>query len=186
MTGLRCLCLLLLAVAARADIEFVGILATSESTRFALGDTATGKSTWVMKGDEFGGYRIAAYDPKQDTLLLRREDAELRLRLKDDAKVKFARIELTGTITFSATETIAIERATLLFDQENVFPLKDGVTYRITPQRQPDGTILYQTSIERVLAPNKTERLSSPAVLTLPGQQFSLQIGDLGFSFKPR
>jgi hypothetical protein len=37
-----------------------------------------------------------------------------------------------------------------------------------------------------VLAPNKLERLSSPAVVTLPGQQFSIRIDDLGFSFKPR
>jgi hypothetical protein len=186
MTRLRLLCFALLASFARADIEFVGILATSESTRFALGDTTTGKTGWVKKGDEFGGYTIAAFDAKQDTLLLRRDGAELRIKLKDDAKVQFARIELTGTITFGATEKIAIERATLLFDQENIFPLKDGITYRITPQRLPDGTILYQTSIERVVAANKTERLSSPAVITLPGQQFSLQIDDLGFSFKPR
>ena len=50
----------------------------------------------------------------------------------------------------------------------------------------PDGTIRYRAEIERVLAPNKVERLSSPAVVTLPGQQFSMRIDDLGFSFKPR
>jgi hypothetical protein len=54
-----------------------------------------------------------------------------------DAKVQFARFELTGTITFGATDKIAIERATLLFDQENVFPLKDGITYRIKPSVFP-------------------------------------------------
>ena len=181
----RCFLLSLLVPALRADIEFVGILATSQSTRFALTDTTSGKSDWLAAGEAFAGYKLVSFDAKTDTLLLRRSDSELRLRLKDDAKIKSARMELTGTITFGA-EKLEIDRVTLVFDQENVFPLKDGVTYRITPQRLPDGTILFQTEIERVLAPNKSERLSSPGIVTLPGQQFSLRIGDLGFSFKPR
>ena len=170
----------------RADLEFVGILATSQTTRFALADTSTGQSDWKERGQTFAGYTVIAYDPKEETLLLRRDAQDLRVRLKDDAKVKAARLELTGTITFSATEKVEIERATLQFDEENVFPLKDGVTYRITPTRLPDGTHRYRFSIERVLAPNKTERISSPAVTTLPGKPFSLKIDDLGFSFMPR
>jgi hypothetical protein len=176
----------LFTVSARADIEFIGILATSESTRFALADTATGRTDWVGRGDRFGGYTVTSFDAKNDTLLLQRDATVLKIRLKDDAKVKAARVELTGSITFSATESMEIERVTLLFDQENVFPLKDGVTYRITPERRPDGSILYRTSIERVLGPNKFERISSPGVVALPGQQFSMRIDDLSFSFKPR
>ena len=170
----------------RAEIEFVGILATTQSKHYALGDTTTGKTEWVMPGGTFAGYTVVAYDPKLETIVLRRDGADLRVRLKDDAKVKAARLELTGSISFGAAEKVEIERATLLFDQENVFPLQDGVTYRITPQRMPNGTIQYRAEIERVLAPNKTERISSPAVTTLPGQQFSMRIDDLGFSFKPR
>jgi hypothetical protein len=170
----------------RADVEFVGILATSQTTHFALGDTATGRTDWVERGRVFAGFTVISYEPKEETLLLRRDGQDLRLRLKDDAKVKAARLELTGTITFGATDKVEIERATLQFDEENIFPLQDGSTYRITPTRLPDGTIRYRFSIERILSPNKTERVSSPAVTTLPGQPFSLQIGDLGFSFKPR
>jgi hypothetical protein len=172
--------------AVRADIEFVGILATNQSSHYALGDTTTGKTDWVMTGGTFAGFTVVAYEPKVETIVLRRDGAELRIKLKDDAKVKAARLELTGAISFNATEKVEIERATLLFDQENVFPLKDGTTYRITPQRMSDGTIQYRAAIERVLAPNKTERISSPVVTTLPGQQFSMRIDDLGFSFKPR
>jgi hypothetical protein len=170
----------------RADIEFIGILATSQARHFALGDTATGKTDWVTLGNTFGGYTVASYEPRDDTLLLRRDGSDLRLRLKDDAKVKAARLELTGSITFGAADRIEIERATLVFDQENIFPAQNGITYRITPTRMPDGTIRYRADIERVLAPNKVERLSSPAVVALPGQQFSIRIDDLGFSFKPR
>lgn len=170
----------------RADLEFVGILVTSQTTRFALADTTTGKSDWLERGQTFAGYKVMGYDPKEETVVLRNDAQELRVRLKDDAKVKAARLELTGTISFGATEKVEIERATLQFDEENVFPLKDGVTYRITPTRLPDGTHRYRFSIERALAANKTERISAPAVTTLPGQPFSLQIGDLGFSFMPR
>ena len=159
---------------------------TTQTTRFALTDTTTGTSDWRERGQTFAGYTIISYEPKDETLLLRQDTQELRLRLRDDAKVKAARIELTGTIAFGATEKVEVERATLQFDEENVFPLKDGVTYRITPTRLPDGTHRYRFSIERVLAPNKTERISAPVVQTLPGQRFSLQIGDLGFSFLPR
>lgn len=176
----------LMSPLARGEIEFVGILATSQSSHFALANTTTGKTEWVMQGTSFNGYTVGEYERKDDTLVLRRGGTERRIRLKEDAKIKSARLELTGTMTFGATDRIEIERATLVFDEENVFPAQNGVTYRITPRRQPDGTIRYTAEIERVLAPNKIERLSSPAVVTLPGQQFSMRIDDLGFSFKPR
>ena len=176
----------LAGLSARADLEFVGILATSRSSHFAVGDTSTGKTEWVPIGGFFAGYTVVAYEAKDDTLLLRRDGSELRLRLKDDAKVKAARLELTGSISFGAVEKVEVERATLLLDQENVFPLQGGITYRITPARMPDGTIHYRAAIERVLAPNKIELVSSPAIVTLPGQQFSMRIGELGFAFKPR
>ena len=185
--GRLCLALALLASAiVRGEIEFVGILATTQSSHYALGDTTTGNTEWVLIGGYFAGYTVMSYDPKIETIVLRRDGADLRVRLKDDAKVKAARLELTGSISFGATTKVEIERATLLFDQENVFPLQDGITYRITPERMPDGTIQYRAEIERIIAPNKTERISSPAVTTLPGQQFSMRIDDLGFSFKPR
>jgi hypothetical protein len=178
----------LLAVGARAEIEFVGIMVTTKASQsqYALGDTTTGSTAWIRPGGSFAGYTVVSYEPQAETLLLRRDSTELRVRLKDDAKIKSARLELTGSISFGATDKIEIERATLQFDQENVFPLQDGVTYRITPTRMPDGTIQYRAAIERVLAPNKTERLSSPAVTALPGQQFSMRIDAFGFSFKPR
>jgi hypothetical protein len=83
MIVFRVLCFVLLATLGRADIEFVGILATSQSTRFALGDTATGKTEWLMAGDRFAGYTLATFDAKQDTLVLQRDGTELRVRLKD-------------------------------------------------------------------------------------------------------
>ncbi len=169
-----------------AEIEFVGVLVTSQRTLFALADTATGKTDWVARGEQFAGHTVQDYSAKDDTIVLTRNATELRVHLKDDAKVKAARFELTGSISFGAGETVAVERATLQFDKENVFPLKDGIIYRITPSRRDDGTVLYAISIERALTENKTERVSAPSVVTLPGSPFKIQIGDLGFAFTPR
>lgn len=178
--------LLAWAPLARADIEFVGILVTKDKTQFALTDTATERTAWVSLGQLFGEFKLTAYDRTADTLTLTKSGAETHIHLKDDAKIKSARFELTGTITLGGDEPVTIERATLLFDQENVFPLKDGVVYRITPTRDEDNTVLYRIEIERVVSANKTERLSAPALITLPGRPFKVRIGDAGFAFTPR
>jgi hypothetical protein len=174
------------AAPVRAEIEFVGILVSSHGTRFALGDTATGKTEWLGKGETFTGHVVQSFDAKTETLVLTRDGTERRLRLKDEAKVKASRLELTGSITFGATEKVAVERATLLFDQENVFTLQNGLTYRIKPERRDDGTIGYEIVVERVVADNKTERIAAPRITTLPGRPFSIHVGELGFSFTPR
>ena len=178
--------LVLVTTAARAETEFVGLMVTSHGSRFALGDTATGKTEWLATGETFAGEVIKSFDPKTETLVLTREKRERSVRLKDDAKVKPSRLELTGAITFGSTEKVEVERATLLFDQENVFSLQNGLTYRITPERRDDGTIGYTIVVERALAENKTERIAAPRITTRPGLPFSLQIGELGFSFTPR
>ena len=174
-------------VAVRAEIEFIGILATSHSTRFALVDTITGKIDWIRAGGGFAGYTVISHDPKDDTLLLRRGTEEVRVHLKDDAKVKAGRLELTGSITFGGNEKIAVDRATLQLDQENVFPLKDGLTYRIKPTRLPDNTIRYAVSVERILSDTKTEIVAVPNIIARPNQPFSLRVAeDLAFTFTPR
>jgi hypothetical protein len=188
----RCIALLAALTACvatvRADIEFVGILLTSRESRFALTDTVTGSSDWVAGGQKFSGFTIGVFDAKADTLVVTRDGAELVLHLKNDAKIKAARLELTGTITFGGGgEKIEVQRATLLYGEENVFPLKDGLTYRITPTRRSDGNINYGISIVRALSETKKETLAAPRVVALPGQPFSVQFGeDLGFSFTPR
>jgi hypothetical protein len=185
--GLTAVLALGLTSIAWAGIEFIGILVTSRETRFAVAETATGATDWVKQGEVFSGYTLRSYDPGGDVLTLVRDNVELRLTLKNDAKVTAARFELTGEIKFGSAEKIEVQRATLLFDQENVFPLKDGATYRITPTRRADNTINYRITIQRLVAANKTETVAAPGVIALPGQPFSIQFSeDLGFSFTPR
>lgn len=75
---------------------------------------------------------------------------------------------------------------TLLFDQENVFPLKDGITYRINPTVLPDGTHRYNIAIEQRDAEGRVDRLSAPAITARAAQPFSIHVGEYGFTFAPR
>src|SRR6185436_18414334 len=84
---------LLSATLARAEIEFIGVLATPKKTQFALIDTAAERTVWVSIGDTFSDYKVTAYDRATDTITLTKSDGELRVRLKDDAKIKSARLE---------------------------------------------------------------------------------------------
>ncbi len=171
---------------ARAEIQFVGILATRDLTRFALTDTTTGKTEWIVSKGRFAGYTIGAFDPQADTLILSRDGNEMKLRLVADAKIKDARLELTGAVTIGTDETFEVLRATLRYDEENVFPLKDGVIYKITPTRREDGTIRYSIAVERVHSATKVERISAPNVIANPSQAIKLRIDDYGFAFSPR
>lgn len=177
---------LLSTTLARADLQFVGILATRETTRFALLDTSTGRTDWKTAHTQFAGYTITSFDAKTDTLTLTRDGADLKLRLIDDAKIKDSRLELSGAITLGVgDEKLEVLRATLLYDQENLFPLKDGTVYKIKPTREPDNVIRYAVEIEKTTG-TRTERVSAPQIRTRAGQPFKISVGDYTFDFTPR
>jgi hypothetical protein len=172
--------------AARAAIEFTGILATPQKSLFALADTDTGKTEWVGVGRTFSGQTVTSFDAASETLTLTQGDIITRIRLKNDAKIQSARLDLAGTITFGVGEKVEVVRAMLPYGVETVLPLKDGVLCKLTPQRLEDGNLRFRAVFERVLAPNKTERIAVPSVTVLPGHPFGLKVGDIEFSFTPR
>ncbi|MSU24008.1 MAG: hypothetical protein EXS32_09335 [Opitutus sp.] len=172
------------ACTACAEIEFTGLLVMRAKTLFALTETSTGESGWRQQGQAFAGAEITDYDAQDDTLTFTKDGAKIRVRLKD-GKVKAGRLEITGSVTLGVGEKMEVVRATLAFDEETVFPLKDGLVCRITPQLRPDGNYLFRSSFERVGADGKTEKLSAPTVVTLPGVPFRIVVGDLGFGFTP-
>jgi hypothetical protein len=171
---------------AHAAIEFVGLLATPQRTLFALTNTESGKTAWVELGKGFDNYTVARFDAPAETLTLTSAGKETQLRLKDDAKIKSARLDLSGTISFGIGEQLEVVRATLPFDEETVLPLKDGMVCKVTPHRLENGHLEFRAVFERILAENKTERIAAPRVTVLPGRPFSIKIGDVGFSFSPR
>ena len=177
---------LLTTAVARAEIEFIGVLITPARSMFALSDDAAKPASWRALGQDFADYTLKEFDAKADTLVLTKNGATLRVHLKDDAKVKSARMEIAGALTLGGKEKLEVTRATLIFDQENVFPLKDGLVCRITPTRRPDGNILYRASFERTGADGRKEILAAPAVVVLPASPFNIRIGDIGFGFTPK
>ncbi len=181
--------LVTLANTAVAAIEFTGVLTMSGNTLFALTETTAARTDWIALHGSFAGFVLTSYEQSTETLTLTRAGTTLRVTLKDDAKIKSARSGVTGTISFGAGDKTAIERATLLFDQENVFPQKDGITYRITPTRRADGTMLYRIVVDQKSVQAGVEhvrRVSAPSVVTLPDQRFDVRAGEYGFSFTPQ
>jgi hypothetical protein len=174
------------ASAARAELEFVGLLVAPQKSLFALSDPSTRQTRWVAVGQTFGGYTVTGFDAALNTLTLTQGVTSTRLRLIDDAKITAGRLEITGTIKLGHGEKMEVSRATLLFDQENVFPLQDGLVCRITPTRRPDGNILYRAAFDRTTADGKKETLAMPSVIDRPGDGFNVEVGDLGFSFTPK
>jgi hypothetical protein len=178
---------LVLVSAVRAEIEFIGVLLMPARSTFALTEEPGKPATWHALGETFADYSLESFDAKTDTLTLTKTGAPpLRVRLKDDAKIKNARLEIAGALTLGEKEKVEFPRATLLFDQENVFPLKDGLVWRITPTRKPDGNILYDAILDRTSPDGKLERVSSPRIVALPASPFSVKVGDIEFSFAPK
>ena len=187
--SLRSLLLLLVTVLApalaRAEIEFVGLLVTPQESNFSLTDKTTGQTVWRKIGQSFSGYDLTSYEASDDTLTLTKAGATTRVRLKD-AKVRAARLQLAGTVTFGSGEKLEATRATFAFEQETALPFKDGVTWHITPTRMPDGNIMFRMLFDRAVQHGEVksvEKLSSPSVVVRPGQAFSMKIGDLEFGF---
>ncbi len=173
-----------LLTAARAQIELIGVLVTPARSSFALSEAPGRPASWHALGDNFAGYSLDAFDAKADTLTLSQPGRVLRVRLKDDAKIKDARIEIAGTLQIGGTEKIEINRATLLLDQENFYPLPGGLIFRVKPTRLPDDTSHYDCAFERPGADGRPEK-KSLRVIALPNQPFGIQVGDFGFSFNP-
>lgn len=178
----------LLTAAAHAEIEFVGVLLTPGRSLFALSEAADQPAAWRNIGQTFAGYSLASFDAKNDTLTLSKDGAIIRLPLKDAAKIKNAHAEFSGTVTFGSGEKLDISRVTLTYGQETVLPLQDGVVWRVTPTRLPDGNVLFRLAVERTTQDGGVTgvlKVGAPAVITRPNSAFSFAIGDLQFNFNP-
>ncbi len=167
---------LCLAGRAPAAVEFAGVLITSEKSLFRLKDDSSGVSpAWVKVGDTFAGHEILHFDAQRDTLMLRKDGATSAVRLKDSKVRPEASIEISGVATFGGDEKMEVSRATLLMDQENSFPLKQGVVCLITPTRLTDGSIRYRLVFERPDADGDIELLSVLTLTQRAGDPLSFQ-----------
>ena len=162
---------------ASAAVEFAGILVTSEKTLFRLRDEAAGAAAaWVQIGQTFAGHEILHFDAQQEALTLRQAGATSVVRLKDAKVQPDASIAIDVGVSLGGGEKPEVSRATLVFGQENSFPLREGLLCLITPTRLPDGTIRYRLAFERPDADGHPERLSALSIIQRAGDPISLQL----------
>ena len=174
-----------IAASLRGEVEFSGFYLTSNEALFILSEKDNGVSSrWLKIGDTFDSYTIRSFDRKHEVIALEKNGQLSHLHLRE-SKVANGKMTIDGTITWWRNQASQSVHASLFLDEEAVFPVKSGVNLHITPKRQPDGSILYETRL--VTLDNGGREISDPwpDVVTLFGGEFSIRIGEFGFSFKP-
>lgn len=185
----------------RAGVEFSGLFVTSEKTLLTLTDTdARTNSGWITVGQIFSGYKVEGYDAQTDSVRLSKDGRFYRVRLKTPT-IEEALLTLEGEVTLSAGQKIRVERAVLPLDVKTTFPLNDRVVVHITPTRTPDlsrfrpndlkkmpaDALFYSIVFEDTTPGAQSKILSTPSVVALPGQEFSIRVNqDLEFWFRPK
>ena len=79
LTGL--LCAATLRAAEPAVPELRGMLATGADRRFALATPGDDQTAWVAVGGSFAGWKLSAYRPAEDSLVLTQDGKEVLLKL---------------------------------------------------------------------------------------------------------
>jgi LysM repeat protein len=92
-----------LVAAAEPGIEFSGVMTTGGKTQLALTNTATKTTTWVEPGEQFNGYTIARYDPKEDAVFIKKGGEETRLGLVVPKTTESRPTALSGATNLAAT-----------------------------------------------------------------------------------
>lgn len=177
--------LLLVTVAGlKAEIEFSGFFATAKEAYFSLTDTETKRSSgWLKIGQTFGDYTLTSFDLGREVITVAQGKRALEIPLRQ-SRVKDGRATVSGSLKFLNQQLDGV-CASLFFDEEVSFPLNDGITFRIKPEKLSDGNVAYHAKFVRTDKSGVEEVLSAPSVVAIPGYPFSIQVGDFGYSFTP-
>jgi hypothetical protein len=179
------LILALAAVHLRADVQFTGYFLTANESLFSLGERDGGESSgWLPMGGSFHSYILKSFDRATEVITLEKDGQVSQLHLRD-SKVKEGVMTIKGTITLWPGPQDQKFEASLFPGEMQVFPLKEGVTLHLTASNQPDGTVLYKSRLYTRDKEGKENFVQMPWATTLPGGEFSIRVGDIGFSFKP-
>jgi hypothetical protein len=177
--------LALTAAGLRAELQFSGFFITANESLFTLSDKDGAEmSGWLKIGESFHSYTIKSFDREHEVITVEKGGQTFRLGLRE-SKVKDGKMTIDGTITLWPGKREQSVHASLFLGEEEVLPLKEGVYLHLTAERLLDGNMLYHP---RIVMQDKDGRESSdswPNVVTPPGGEFSIRVGDLGFSFKP-
>jgi hypothetical protein len=168
-----------------AEIEFSGFLTGPGLALYSLTDTADGVSSgWLRPGATFRDCTIDRFDSARGVLVVRRAKEEVELKLRD-AKTGQGRLIVLGQVRLPSETRLDGVRATLVMDQDNVLPLREGVTLHLRPSRMADGNMMYRSHFVVRQADGSEKTVMAPAVVGRPGQPFTMNVGELGYSFTP-
>lgn len=168
----------------RAEMQFSGFFVTSQDARYSLTDTTDGRSSgWLRVGQSFRDHRIVSFDAEQEVITLEHAGQALDLPLRT-ARIKAGKSTVSGQIFFPGGQLEGVY-ASLFLGEETVFPLRDGITLQLQPEGRPDGSVLYRSRFV-LRQPDGTDHvITAPALIARPGSSFSVQLGEVGFTFKP-
>lgn len=170
---------------ARAGMDFTGVFVTSRGSKFALVDTAAGRSSWLSIGDRFDGYEVIEYNAPEQVLTLKKADEIVRLKLLK-SQVKEGYFPLSGKITVGSGEATMVSDATFIVGVENTFPIEKGLILRLKAERITGGNLKYSSSLERTLPNGEKQWIQAPAMVGRPNQPVILQVEDYHFEFNPK
>src|SRR3954463_1524386 len=166
----------------RAALEFRGYVIMGAEQRFSLKDTADqATSPWITIGKVFHAYTLVSYDAAKEILTVKTPEGAIKQLSLESASIdplKDTRLRISGTITFGKDEAAQATKATLIMGEETVFELKDGMSLRLKPSPFQEGIIRYDAVFDKLQDDGTRKKLSSPAILARPGQEFTIQTGD--------
>ncbi len=176
--------IVLLTASLRAEIQFSGFFLTSQDARYSLTETTDGRSSgWLRVGQFFRDHRVVSFDREHEIITLEHEGRTVTVPLRT-ARIKAGKATVSGRITFPGGQLEGVY-ASLFLGEETAFPLREGITLHLQPEGRPDGSALYRARFV-LKQPDGTENVvAAPAVIARPGSSFSVQIGEVGFTFHP-
>lgn len=142
------LSLLPLGASARAEVEFVGVLANGGETKVVFRDEAAGfNSGWVGIGATVRGYTVVEYRAAPDVLVLRQGERLHEIPLAQ-SKIQRRKPDIVGQLKIGDPTAAGIS-CDLLFGVPKVVPFPDGRRLTIEVRKEPDGTIAYHAVLEK-------------------------------------
>jgi hypothetical protein len=84
---------LAIACVSSAAPEFVGVVASSKQTLFAIRESESAPARWLSIGAQIGEFVVFSYDAKAESLVLKKEGEQIALRLPE-SRVLMSRDEV--------------------------------------------------------------------------------------------
>ncbi len=166
--------------AARADIEFSGIIEAGGNSTFGLDDTETKTVKWVKTGQLFQGWTVTTYDEMRQTLLLTNDAAKpLLLHLKDAVIKDSAPSKIEGSVVIKVGDKSITRALSLEADKESVIALDDGTSLKVTLRPLPSGDLRYEVSVAGKPGPDGQPGaiISQPTIVAAPAKPWEISTG---------